>query len=234
MKIKIYADGADYKSIIRLNKSVNISGFTTNPTLMRKSGVKDYSFFAKKVLKQVKNKPISFEVFSDDFQEMKKQARIINSWGSNVYVKIPICNTKGESTVPLIAKLSSQKIKINVTAMMSFEQAKNVIDNVHPGADIILSVFAGRIADTGRDPEDIMTKINNYIIQSKKDKFKTLWASVREIFNLFQAERTKTNIITLTPEILDKIKLRNKDLHQYSIETAKMFYEDGLKNSLNI
>ena len=234
LNIQIYLDSADLDIVHKYSLHPSIKGFTSNPSLMSKSGIKSYEEFIKKFLSISNNKPISFEVTSDTIKEMEVQAKKISSFSDSIYVKIPICNTKGESTVPLIAKLSSQKIKINVTAMMSFEQAKNVIDNVNPGADIILSVFAGRIADTGRDPEDVMIKINNYIIQSKKDKFKTLWASVREIFNLFQAERTKTNIITLTPEILEKIKLRNKDLHQYSIETAKMFYDDGLKNSLNI
>lgn len=234
INIEVYLDSADLEIVKSYSFHKNVKGFTSNPSLMSKSGIKSYEEFIKTFLSISNNKPVSFEVTTDTNAEMELQAKKINAFSNSIYVKIPICNTKGESTVPLIAKLSSQKIKINVTAMMSFDQAKNVIDNVNPGADIILSVFAGRIADTGRDPEDIMTKINNYIIQSKKNKFKTLWASVREIFNLFQAERTKTNIITLTPEILEKIKLRNKDLHQYSIETAKMFYDDGLKNSLNI
>lgn len=234
LNIDVYLDSADLEIIKKYSFHSNIKGFTSNPSLMSKSGIKSYEEFIKRFLSIANDKPVSFEVTSDTMIQMEEQAKKISSFSNSIYVKIPICNTKGESTVSLIARLSSQKIKINVTAMMTFEQAKNVIDNVNPEADIILSIFAGRIADTGRDPEEIMIKINNYITQSKKDKFKTLWASVREIFNLFQAERTKTNIITLTPEILEKIKLRNKDLNQYSIETAKMFYDDGLKNSLNI
>lgn len=234
LSIQVYLDSADLDAIKKYSLHHNIKGFTSNPSLMRKSGIKSYEEFIKTFLSISNNKPVSFEVTSDTMKEMEIQAKKISLFSNSIYVKIPICNTKGESTVPLIAKLSSRKIKINVTAMMSFEQAKNVIDNINPGADIILSIFAGRIADTGRDPEEIMTKINNYVIQSNKNKFKTLWASVREIFNLFQAERSKTDIITLTPEILEKIKLRNKDLHQYSVETAKMFFDDGRKNLLDI
>jgi len=234
VKIQVYLDSADLDVVSKYSSFQNIKGFTSNPSLMSKSGIKSYEEFIKKFLSISNNKPVSFEVTSDTMEEMEQQAKKIYSYSNSIYVKIPICNTKGESTVPLLSRLSSQKIKINVTAIMSFQQVKDVIDNVNPEAEIILSIFAGRIADTGRDPEQTMLKARDYIIKSKKDKFKTLWASVREIFNLFQAERSKTDIITLTPEILEKIKLRNKDLHQYSIETAKMFYDDGRKNKLNI
>jgi transaldolase len=234
VKIQVYLDSADLDVVSKYSSFQNIKGFTSNPSLMSKSGIKSYEEFIKKFLSISNNKPVSFEVTSDTMEEMEQQAKKIYSYSNSIYVKIPICNTKGESTVPLLSRLSSQKIKINVTAIMSFQQVKDVIDNVNPEAEIILSIFAGRIADTGRDPEQTMLKARDYIVKSKKDKFKTLWASVREIFNLFQAERSKTDIITLTPEILEKIKLRNKDLHQYSIETAKMFYDDGRKNKLNI
>ena len=234
IKIEVYLDSADLDVVSKYSSFQNIKGFTSNPSLMSKSGIKSYEEFIKKFLSISNNKPVSFEVTSDTMEEMEEQAKKIYSYSNSIYVKIPICNTKGESTVPLLSRLSSQKIKINVTAIMSFQQVKDVIDNVNPEAEIILSIFAGRIADTGRDPEQTMLKARDYIVKSKKDKFKTLWASVREIFNLFQAERSKTDIITLTPEILEKIKLRNKDLHQYSIETAKMFYDDGRKNKLNI
>jgi len=234
IKIQVYLDSADLDVVSKYSSFQNIKGFTSNPSLMSKSGIKSYEEFIKKFLSISNNKPVSFEVTSDTMEEMEMQAKKIYSYSNSIYVKIPICNTKGESTVPLLSRLSSQKIKINVTAIMSFQQVKDVIDNVNPEAEIILSIFAGRIADTGRDPEHTMLKARDHIIKSKKDKFKTLWASVREIFNLFQAERSKTDIITLTPEILEKIKLRNKDLHQYSIETAKMFYDDGLKNKLSI
>jgi transaldolase len=234
VKIQVYLDSADLDVVSKYSSFQNIKGFTSNPSLMSKSGIKSYEEFIKKFLSISNNKPVSFEVTSDTMEEMEEQAKKIYSYSNSIYVKIPICNTKGESTVPLLSRLSSQKIKINVTAIMSFQQVKDVIDNVNPEAEIILSIFAGRIADTGRDPEQTMLKARDYIVKSKKDKFKTLWASVREIFNLFQAERSKTDIITLTPEILEKIKLRNKDLHQYSIETAKMFYDDGRKNKLNI
>jgi transaldolase len=234
VKIQVYLDSADLDVVSKYSSFQNIKGFTSNPSLMSKSGIKSYEEFIKKFLSISNNKPVSFEVTSDTMEEMEEQAKKIYSYSNSIYVKIPICNTKGESTVPLLSSLSSQKIKINVTAIMSFQQVKDVIDNVNPEAEIILSIFAGRIADTGRDPEQTMLKARDYILKSKKDKFKTLWASVREIFNLFQAARSKTDIITLTPEILEKIKLRNKDLHQYSIETAKMFYDDGRKNKLNI
>jgi len=234
VKIQVYLDSADLDVVSKYSSFQNIKGFTSNPSLMSKSGIKSYEEFIKKFLSISNNKPVSFEVTSDTMEEMEEQAKKIYSYSNSIYVKIPICNTKGESTVPLLSRLSSQKIKINVTAIMSFQQVKDVIDNVNPEAEIILSIFAGRIADTGRDPEQIMLNARDHIIKSKKDKFKTLWASVREIFNLFQAERSKTDIITLTPEILEKIKLRNKDLHQYSIETAKMFYDDGRKNKLSI
>jgi transaldolase len=234
LKIQVYLDSADLSIIKKYSTNFYIKGFTSNPSLMSKSGIKSYEEFIKKFLSISENKPVSFEVTSDALKEMEEQAKRISSFGNSIYVKIPICNTKGESTIKLISKLSGQKIKINVTAIMSFEQIKDIVDNVNPEAEIILSIFAGRIADTGRDPEETMIEANNYIIKSKKNKFSILWASVREIFNLFQAERSFVNIITLTPEILEKIKLRNKNLHQYSVETAKMFYEDGLKNSLNI
>ena len=234
VKIQVYLDSADLDVVSKYSSFPNIKGFTSNPSLMSKSGIKSYEEFIKKFLSISNNKPVSFEVTSDTMEEMEEQAKKIYSYSNSIYVKIPICNTKGESTVPLLSRLSSQKIKINVTAIMSFQQVKDVIDHVNPEAEIILSIFAGRIADTGRDPEQTMLKVRDYILKSKKDKFKTLWASVREIFNLFQAARSKTDIITLTPEILKKIKLRNKDLHQYSIETAKMFYDDGRKNKLNI
>jgi transaldolase len=234
IKIQVYLDSANLDVVSKYSSFQNIKGFTSNPSLMSKSGIKSYEEFIKKFLSISNNKPVSFEVTSDTMEEMEKQAKKIYSYSNSIYVKIPICNTKGESTVPLLSRLSSQKIKINVTAIMSFQQVKDVIDNVNPEAETILSIFAGRIADTGRDPEQTMLKAREYIIKSKKDKFKTLWASVREIFNLFQAERSKTDIITLTPEILEKIKLRNKDLHQFSIETAKMFYDDGRKNKLSI
>lgn len=234
LNIDVYLDSADLEIIKRYSAHKNIKGFTSNPSLMSKSGIKSYEEFIKTFLSISNNKPVSFEVTSDAKNEMENQAKKINKFSNSIYVKIPILNTKGESTVGLISTLSAQKIKVNVTAMMSFEQAKDVIDNVNPGNEIILSIFAGRIADTGIDPEKIMKKTKDYIIKNKKQKIKILWASVREIFNLFQAERSGADIITLTPEILEKIKLRNKDLHQYSIETAKMFYDDALKNSLNI
>jgi len=234
LRIQVYLDTANINIVKKYCSNKYIKGFTTNPSLMNKMGIKSYKEFVKKFLLITKNKPVSFEVTSDSLNDIEKQAKRLSSFGGSVYVKIPVCNTKGLSTTKLISKLTSQKIKINITAIMSFEQIKNIIDNVDPEAEIILSIFAGRIADTGKDPEDIMILANNYIKKKRKNKFLTLWASTRELFNLFQAERSSADIITFTQEILQKVKLINKNLKNYSIETVKSFYEDGIKNSLDI
>jgi len=226
--VMIYADGADYDSILNLNNNIMIDGFTTNPTLMRQAGIKDYESFAKKVLKVIKDKPISFEVFADEFDEMYRQAIKIASWGNNVNVKIPITNTIGKSSRKLIADLSKQKIKCNVTAIFTIEQVEDIIENIDKSADIILSIFAGRIADTGIDPIPLIKKA----IEKTKQypNIKILWASTREALNIIHARHSGCHIITVTPDIIKKIENFNKDLTSFSIETVKMFYNDAKKS----
>jgi transaldolase len=231
-KIKIYADGADISSILNLNKNKIISGFTTNPSLMRKSGVKNYKDFCKSLLKKIKKKPISFEVFSDDLTEMKSQALEIASWGKNVFVKIPIINSKNINTASLIKDLSAQGININVTAIFSLKQVKKLITNFNPNSKIILSVFSGRIADTGVDPEDVINKIYSNI--KNKKKISILWASSREIFNLYQAEKSNCHIITLGADLISKLKYYKKNLEEYSRETVVQFNTDAKKSKFKI
>ena len=231
-KIKIYADGANINSIIKYNKDNIIDGFTTNPSLMRSSGVKNYEKFCKTLLKKINKKPISFEVFSDNPSEMKAQAEKIASWGKNVYVKIPIINSKNFNTTKIIKELSNLGININVTAIFSFSQVKKLIKDFKPKSNIILSVFAGRIADTGVDPEDITKKIFNNI--KYKNKISVLWASSREIFNVQQAVRGKCNIITLNEDLISKLRLYKKNLYQYSKETVAQFNSDAIKSKYKI
>lgn len=227
LKIKIFADGAEKASILELYKKPFIKGFTTNPTLMRKAGVTDYAAFAKDILTEIKDRPISFEVFSDDFAEMERQARIINSWGNNVYVKIPITNTKKESSAPLIKKLSGEGIKLNITAILTLNQVCATNGALTPGVPAIISVFAGRIADTGVDPIPLM-KASMDILAANKD-FELLWASPRELYNIYQAEEIGCHIITVTPEVLKKTEKIGYDLEELSLDTVKMFYDDGQK-----
>jgi transaldolase len=231
-KIKIFADGADLKGMLDMYRAGFISGFTTNPTLMKKAGVKDYKAFAKEVLENIKDLPVSFECFSDDFDMMEKEAREIHSWGSNVYVKIPITNTQGESSVPLIKKLSAAGFKINVTAMMTLTQVGSVLDVLTPGAGTYISVFAGRIANTGVDPEPVMRKASE--MAHKIRGVETLWASCRELFNIYQAQRCGVDIITVTNDILAKMPGIGKDLNQFSLETVRMFYNDARSSGFKI
>jgi len=200
-------------------------GFTTNPTLMKKAGISNYAEFAQSVLAKIKDLPISFEVFSDDFSEMKEQARKINSWAENVFVKIPVSNTKGELSVPLIRELLDEGIKINCTAILSEDQIRGLREILNKNDEIIVSIFAGRIADTGRDPISVM----KWAVDIYKDipKAKILWASPREALNIYQAEACGCHIITMTDELFSKLKLKNKDLTEFSLETVKMFYDDA-------
>ena len=225
LKIKIFADGAGVKQILELDRKEYIKGFTTNPTLMRKAGIKDYKKFAKELLSHIKHKPISFEVFSDDIKEMEEQAMEIFSWGKNVNVKIPITNTKGESTVELIGRLSKKGVICNVTAIFTIEQIKNVISNLNLSTPAILSVFAGRIADSGIDPMEIMKQ--SVSIAKSKPKSEILWASTREIINIFHAEDAGCQIITVPHELLNKFSTIGKSLENYSLETVLTFYEDA-------
>lgn len=219
--IKIFADTSDIKEIEELNQNFLIKGFTTNPTLMRKTGIKDYEQFCKEVLRIVKVKPVSFEVFADEFDEMERQARIINSWGENIYVKIPITNTKGEKSYELINKLSETGIRVNATAIMTSGQCSELFS---AQSSMIASIFAGRIADTGVDPAPIITECKNYCLY--KD-IELLWASPREVFNVYQAEKAGADIITLTPELIKKLKMNGYSLEDLSLDTVKMFYNDG-------
>jgi transaldolase len=227
LKVKLFADGADLSGMLEMASKTYISGLTTNPTLMRKAGVSNYTSFAKSVLKEITDKPISFEVFSDDLEEMKIQAKKIASWGENVYVKIPITNTSGRSTRPVVEFLTQTGVKVNVTALMTEEQVIEIVKVLNPEVPSCVSVFAGRIADTGRDPMPIMQKCVETL--SLNPKSELIWASPRELLNVFQAEQIGCHIITATNDILKKLVLVNKNLDDYSLETVKMFYADALE-----
>ncbi len=225
LKVKIYADGADKKGILDMYQHPYIKGFTTNPTLMRKAGITDYKAFALDVLKSVPDRSISFEVFSDDFEEMYEQALEIASWGENVYVKIPVSNTKGEPAYSLISNLAKRNVKMNVTALMTLDQVEQVTAALANAPSSYISVFAGRIADTGRDPLPIMTKALE--IMNPYPQLELIWASPRELLNIFQAHDIGCHIITVTNDILKKLSLVGKDLMEYSLETVDMFYKDA-------
>jgi transaldolase len=225
LKIKIYADGANRDDMVRLAKEPYISGLTTNPTLMKAAGITDYEEFAHQVLEAISDKPISFEVFADDFSEMERQATKIAAWGSNVYVKIPITSTKGESAIPLVTELTKRGVQLNVTAMMTIGQVEEVTNAVTGGAATIISVFAGRVADTGRDPVPHMAQAK--AITRTQPNAELLWASPRELLNIFQADEIGCDIITVTPDVLKKLALVGKDLDVYSLDTVKMFFSDA-------
>jgi transaldolase len=225
LKIKIFADGADLAGIREMYANPVIKGFTTNPTLMRKAGVGDYKAFAMEALKIVSDRPISFEVFADDFNEMERQAIEISSWGKNVNVKIPITNTKGESSAPLVGRLSKRGIVINVTAMFTLAQTRKIVDVLDPATPAILSIFAGRIADSGRDPVPHMQKA--IAIAKTRPKAEVLWASPRELLNIFQADQVGCHIITVTNDVLRKLAGVGKNLTQFSRETVQMFHDDA-------
>ena len=232
LNIKIFADGADLKSIRESAANPLIKGFTTNPTLMRQAGVTDYKPFALDVLKTVPDRPVSFEVFADDFPTMEAQGREIASWGSNVYVKIPVSNTKGDSATPLIATLARAGVKLNVTAIMTFDQVEKVAEALSPNVPAVVSVFAGRIADTGRDPIPHMTECLRLL--KGRPKAELLWASPREVLNIFQADAMGCHIITVASDQLKKLNLVGKDLEGYSRETVTMFYKDATAAGFNI
>ena len=225
LRVKIFADGADLNMIRHLAADSRIKGFTTNPTLMRAAGVSDYKAFARDVLDIVTDRPVSFEVFGDDFPIMQAQAQEIASWGKNVYVKIPITTTLGESAKQLIATLSGAGIKLNVTAVMTLEQVEIVAEALAPETPAVVSLFAGRIADTGVDPVPHMQKAA--AILKHRPKAELLWASPRELLNIFQADAVGCHIITVTPDVLKKLALVGKDLDSYSRETVEMFYRDA-------
>ena len=232
LKIKIFSDGGDLSGIKKFAADPRISGFTTNPTLMRAAGVNDYRGFALEVLDIVPNLPVSFEVFADDLPTMHEQAREMASWGSNVYVKIPVTTTKGEFTGPIIAALSGTGIKLNVTAIMTTEQVRQVASVLAPAAPAIVSVFAGRIADTGRDPVPHMAECLRLL--ADRPKAELLWASPRELLNIFHADSIGCHIITVTGDLLNKLALVGKDLDGYSLETVAMFRRDAVAAGFSI
>lgn len=225
LRVKIFADGADRDEMVTLAKNPLIKGFTTNPTLMRKAGVVDYAKFADEVLRSITTHPVSFEVFSDEFAEMEHQARAIAAWGSNVYVKIPITNTRGESSGNVVRRLSDAGVKVNVTAVLTLEQVDAIGRCFANGVPGYVSVFAGRIADTGRDPIPIMVAALERL--ASRPRVELIWASARELLNVFQAHEIGCHIITVTANILKKLTLVGKNLDEYSLETVKMFYEDA-------
>ncbi len=231
LKVKIFADGADFSSIKSLNNYTYLKGFTTNPSLMRKAGIKDYKKFAIQVLKKIK-KPISFEVFTDNLKDMENQAKEIASWGNNIYVKIPIMNTKKKYTYKIIKNLTDRGIKCNITAVFNFDQVKKILKYSSKDTNLIISIFAGRIADVGIDPESLIKRSVNLV--RKRKKVEILWASTREIFNVIQAERCKCHIITVPNNILKKYSMIGKNLGIINLDTVKTFYLDAKKSKYKI
>ena len=225
LKIKIFGDGADLAAIKNLYANPLIKGFTTNPTLMRAAGIADYHEFAIDLLKTVPDRPVSFEVFADEFSEMEAQALEIASWGRNVYVKIPVTNTRGEFSGPLVSRLSAARVQVNVTAILTNERVQGIAQALHPTPPAVVSVFAGRIADTGRDPVPLMAEALE--ILKDRPKAELLWASPRELLNIFQADGIGCHIITATNDVLNKLSIVGKDLERYSLETVEMFYQDA-------
>ena len=230
--MKLYGDGAEKKSMLELYANSFIRGFTTNPTLMRKAQVTDYAAFARDILAVIPDRPISFEVFADEFEEMQRQACRIATWGPNVYVKIPITNTRRESSLPLVHKLSQSGVKVNVTALLTLEQVRGSVEALAGGAPSNISVFAGRVADTGVDPVPMMAEAVEML--APHPGMELIWASPRELLNIFQADAIGCHIITATPDILKKMSLVGKDLAQYSLETVQMFADDAAKSGYTL
>ena len=232
LKTQIFLDGANFSDIQKFKEKKYITGFTTNPSLMKEAGVKNYKNFCLKILNTIKKKDVSFEIFADDLKNIEFQAREIASWGKNIYVKIPVINTQNKCNSGLIGKLNNDGIKINVTAVFTLDQTKRILKKIDKKTPCIISIFAGRIADTGVDP---LVEIKKHIMISKKyPNVKILWASVREPFNIMQANQINCHIITVPPSILKKLKVLNKNLEKYSIETVKMFYKDAKESGFKI
>jgi transaldolase len=225
LKIKIFADGADKAGMLEMYANPLIAGFTTNPTLMRKAGITDFEAFARDILAAIPDRPISFEVFSDDFTEMERQARRISTWGANVYVKIPVTDTKGTSAAPLVAKLAADGIKLNVTALLTVDQVRTTAAALAGGAPSCISVFAGRIADAGTDPLPIVRE--SLEVMAPHPHLELIWASPRELLNIVQADAVGAHIITVTNDLLAKLPTLGKDLAQFSLETVQMFHRDA-------
>lgn len=232
LKVKIFADGADKDGMLEMYAKPYIKGLTTNPTLMKKAGITNYEAFAKDILSVINDKPISFEVFSDDIAEMKRQALKIASWGTNVYVKIPVTNTQKFPTYDLTNELAKEGVKLNITALMTLEQVENVVANLQQDVASYVSVFAGRVADTGVDPVPLMKEAVNILKQNKSAEL--IWASPRELLNIFQADEIGCQVITVTNDILKKLSLVGYDLTEYSLDTVKMFYNDATQAGFSI
>jgi transaldolase len=232
LKLKLFADGADRRTILELSRNPFIKGFTTNPTLMRKAGVNDYEQFAREMVEAIPDRPISFEVFADEFDEMERQAYTIASWGDNVYVKVPVTNTRGESAAELIHQLSRAGVQVNATALMTLEQVREVTFALASGAPSYISIFAGRIADTGRDPVPIMRAALE--IMRPYPQIELIWASPRELLNIFQADEIGCHVLTATNDILQKLHLVGRDLPRYSLDTVRMFYEDACNSGFSL
>ncbi len=227
LTVKIFADGAEKAGMLEMYAKPYIKGFTTNPTLMHKAGLTDYRAFAREILEAIPDRPISFEVFSDEFGDMERQAREIATWGDNVYVKIPVTNTRREPAYDLVQRLAGDGVKLNVTAIMTVDQVRHVVEAVKDGAPSCISVFAGRIADTGRDPVPLMAECVDILKAAPAAEL--IWASPRELLNIMQADAIGCHIITVTNDILKKLTLVGKDLSDYSLDTVKMFFDDGRK-----
>ncbi len=225
LKVKIFADGAEKAGMLEMAAKPYIQGLTTNPTLMKKAGITDYKAFCKDILTEIKTKPLSFEVFTDEFDDMERQAMEIASWGDNVYVKIPITNTKQQTCYELVTKLTRKKVKINVTALMTLTQVRDVVAALDPNVPSYVSVFAGRIADTGRDPLPLMAAALELLKIAPASEL--IWASPRELLNIFQADSIGCQVITVTSDVIKKLALIGYDLDQYSLDTVKMFYKDA-------
>ena len=232
LRIKLFMDGADLTQMQSFAQMPHIRGFTTNPTLLHKSGIRDYRAFAAKALAHAQGLPVSFEVLADDFALMEKEARVIAAWGANAYVKIPITNSVGQSSLPLIRTLSGEGVNLNITAIMTLKQVENVAAAIDPKASSVISVFAGRIADTGRDPVPVMREAVGILAANKNAEL--LWASPRELLNIFHAESCGCHIITATPDILNKLSLLDKNLDEFSLETVQMFRRDSLAAGLTL
>jgi transaldolase len=232
LRVQVFADGADKASMLELYRQSYIKGFTTNPTLMRKAGVTDYERFAREVLQAIPDRPISFEVLADDEAEMERQARKIARWAANVYVKIPVTNTRREPMYKLIRRLSADGIQVNATAVLALDQVCHISQALRGGAPSYISVFAGRVADTGRDPVPLMKSALE--LMAPEPNTQLVWASPRELLNIFQADEIGCHIITVTSDVLKKVNLIGKDLHEYSLETVLMFREDALRSGLTL
>jgi transaldolase len=232
LKVKIFADGAEKAGMLEMYRLPYIKGFTTNPTLMRKAGISDYEKFARDIVEAIPDRPISLEVFSDEFADMRRQAMMIAGWGKNVYVKIPVTNTRAESSLPLVRDLVKSGVSLNVTALMTLRQVADVSAALAGGPPSCVSVFAGRVADTGCDPVPVMAAAVKLL--APHPKMELIWASPRELLNVFQADACGCHIITATNDILNKLKLVGKDLDQYSLETVKMFRDDAVKAGFNL